>query len=99
MNLYELTIVLSGKATAAKKKTSQEKLEKILQGLKGKITKTDDWGEVELSHKVAKNSSGIFLHFNLELESKFTQTLNQKLKMEDDIIRYLIVRKESSASA
>ena len=99
MNKYELTAMLPGKATAAKKKTSQEKLGKIIEALKGKVVKVDDWGEVELSHKIAKNSSGMFLHFNLELESRSTQTLNQKLKMEGDIIRYLIVRKELSASA
>ena len=99
MNLYELTIVLAGKATSAKRESVIEQIEKLLKTLKCSVKKTEDWGEIELSYKIGKVSTGNFTHFNLELESSSVKTFSQKLKMEDDIIRYLIVRKEPSASA
>ena len=94
MNSYELTIVLPGIVTAAKKKTVGEKIEKLVKTIKGSIKNTEDWGEVELSYKLGKQTTGNFIHFNLELESGSAKSMDQKLKIEDDIIRYLLVRKD-----
>jgi small subunit ribosomal protein S6 len=89
---YELTIILPGSATAAKKKSVSEKLKKLITASKGKIGKMEDWGKKELSYKIAKNDSGIFLHFPLELEAEVAKNLDTKLNLEEDIIRYLLIR-------
>jgi len=94
MNNYELTIVLSGKATEAKKKSVLAKVEKLINSLKGKIKKTDDWGKIELSYKIKKEESGIFILFDLELDGPSAKILNEKVRLEDDIMRYLLIRKE-----
>lgn len=93
MHEYELTIVLPGKVTPAKKKAFSEKLEKILKVSKGKISEEKDWGEIELSYKIKKDTTGTFLHFVLELDGALTKTLNGKLRAEGEIIRYLLIRK------
>lgn len=93
MRKYELTVVLPGKATAVKKKKAQAKIEKIVSDAKGKVGKVDDWGKKELSYLIAKNNSGIFLHFPLELEAESAKSLDSKLNLEEDIIRYLLIRK------
>ena len=67
MRSYELTVVLPGKTTPAKKKSSQEKIEKIINSGKGKVGNVDDWGEITLSYPIAKNETGIFLHIPLQL--------------------------------
>ena len=94
MNKYELTVVLGGKATPAKKKSVQELVEKLVKTLKGKVTKFDDWEKKDLAYKIKKNESGQFLHFELELSSESVKTINDKLRLEEDIIRYLLVNKE-----
>lgn len=96
MRKYELTVVLPGKTTAAKKRSTQTKLEKMIKGVKGKVGKVDDWGKIELSYPLAKNDAGVFLHFPLELEPEAAKGLDSKLNLEEDIIRYLLVREESS---
>lgn len=93
MNTYELTTVLPAKTTPSRKKALQKNLEKIVEGLKGKVTRVEDWGEIELAYKILKNTSGIFLHYNLELENNAVKQLDSKLKMEEEIIRYLLVKK------
>ena len=94
MRNYELTVVLPGKATPAKKKTAQGKIEKIVTAAKGKVDKFDDWGERELAYPIAKNDTGNFLHFQLELEAEAVKGLDSKLNLEEGIIRYLLVKKE-----
>jgi len=93
MNTYELTLVLPGGATAAKKKSVSETLEKIVKMNKGAVVKTEDWGEKQLAYPIAKNSSGNFLHFELELEGQSLKALGDKLRMEEGIIRHLLVVK------
>ena len=94
MNNYELTIILEAKTTAAKKKTVLESIEKTVKLLKGKMDKVEDWGVKELFHKMNKTSKGVFLHIPLELSASSLKPLDLKLKTDDNIIRYLIVRKK-----
>jgi small subunit ribosomal protein S6 len=94
MQKYELTIVLDGKATTAKQKAVKETIEKIVKILNGKIGAVEDWGEKQLAYKIGKSTTGIFIHFPLELETEFTKDLSTKLTMEGEIIRYLLIRKE-----
>lgn len=94
MNNYDLTVVFSGGMTPAKKKSLQNKLEEMVKDTKGKVSKVDEWGELELSYAIGKNKTGIFLHFNLELEAEAAKDIDTKLNMEEGIIRYLLVRKE-----
>ena len=99
MNRYELTLVLDGKATAAKKKKVTENLEKVLKIFKGAIKESKEWGVKELAYKIGKSESGLFLFFELELDPAGVKQLNEKLRVDPDLIRYLLIRKEGSASA
>jgi len=92
MNKYELTIVLDGKSTPAKRKTVISTIEKIITTFKGKVIKTEDWGEKEIYQKSGKNDSGYFIHFLLEFEKASIKSLNLKLKMEDDVKKFLLIR-------
>ncbi len=92
MRNYELTILLDGKATAAKKKRVVDKIKKIITTLKGKVGKLEDWGEKELAYKIKKSTTGIFLHFPLKLNSAAAKAINGKLRLEEEILRYLLVR-------
>ncbi|OGM87397.1 30S ribosomal protein S6 [Candidatus Woesebacteria bacterium RIFOXYD1_FULL_40_21] len=99
MQKYELTLVLDGKATAAKKKSIQEFIEKVVKTVKGKVGKVEEWGKRDLAYKIGKSTSGEFLIFPLELDVQSLKGIFLKLKGQEDIIRYLLIRKEKSASA
>jgi len=94
MNRYELTLILEGKASVAKKKKLIDKIEKIIKELRGKIVGHEDWGEKEFRYPIKKKDTGIYLFFELELESKAAKDLLPKLKLEEEILRYLLVRKD-----
>ncbi len=98
MNKYELTLVLDGKADAAKKKKVTESLEKILTIFKGAIKESKEWGVKELAYKIGKSETGLFLFFELDLEPAGVKQLNEKLRVDPDIIRYLIVKSETQST-
>ncbi len=99
MNKYELTVVLDGKAGAAKKKKVVEAFEKTLQIFKGAIKESKEWGVKELAYKIGKSESGLYLFFEIELDPAGAKALDDKLRTDVDVIRYLLIRKEGSASA
>lgn len=92
MNKYELTLVLDGKTGEIKKKKIIETLENILQLFKGEIKKSTEWGVKELAYKIGKSETGLYLFFELELDPKSVKQLNEKLRVNPDILRYLIVK-------
>lgn len=94
MNKYELTLVLDGKAGAATKKKATETLEKILGILKGSIKESKEWGVKELAYQIGKSTTGAYLFFEIELDPKGAKALNEKLRTDADIIRYLLINKE-----
>jgi len=94
MNKYELTLILEGKTTSAKKKSVLENLEKIVKFLEGKVEKAEDWGVKELFHEIKKQKEGLYLHLPIELPAKSIKALEVKLKAEENILRYLIVNVE-----
>jgi ribosomal protein S6 len=94
MQKYELTVVLPGGVSAAKKKTATEKIEKLVTTGKGKVVKLDEWGKIDLAYKIKKEASGFFLFYELELEGSQARSLNEKLSMDEGFIRYLLIRKD-----
>lgn len=94
MNKYELTLVLDGKAGAAKKKKVTETLEKTLKIFKGAISESKEWGVKELAYKLGKSETGLYLYFELDLDPTAVKALNDKIRVDPDLIRYLLIRKE-----
>ena len=94
MNKYELTLVLDGKAGAAKKKKVTETLEKTLKIFKGVISESKEWGAKELAYKLGKSTTGLYLYFELEMDPSAVKALNDKLRTDPDLIRFLLIRKD-----
>lgn len=94
MNKYELTVVMDAKSGAAKKKKVLDAIEKVMEPFKGKITTTVDWGVKKLAYKIAKNESGLFTFFELDLDPAGVKALNDKLRTDADVIRFLLINKD-----
>ncbi|OGM25734.1 30S ribosomal protein S6 [Candidatus Woesebacteria bacterium RIFCSPHIGHO2_02_FULL_38_9] len=100
MAKYELTLVLDGKATSAKKKSLQEFVEKLVTAAKGKISEFKDVGKKDLAYEINKPASpslggpdtGVFLEFTLELEPSKVKEITDKVRLKEGVIRYLMVR-------
>lgn len=93
MNQYYLTLVLKPDLEEKARGELLEGLKKKVTGANGKITKEDLWGNRDLAYPIKKQSKGFFAHFELETEPPLVKGLDKSLKVEEDIIRYLLTRR------
>jgi len=93
MQKYELTVLLDGKATSAKKKSVRDEVEKLVKEAKGKVGEVEDWGEKTLAYKIGKSESGNYLFFPLELDPQEVKGLSTKLNINENVVRLLLIRK------
>ena len=88
MNNYYLTLVL--------KPDTEEKARKVLlDNIKkkfDKVGKEDLWGARDLAYPIKKQTKGFYVHFEMEADPKVIKDIDKMLKVEEDIIRYLLVR-------
>ncbi|TSC53204.1 MAG: small subunit ribosomal protein S6 [Microgenomates group bacterium LiPW_16] len=94
MRSYELTLILN----AGLDKSSQEKvltkIKKIIDDSGGKMGKVEEWGKRQLSYPIKKQKEGVYLLLTLELEGKEAKKIEEKLKLEESVLRHLLIRKE-----
>jgi len=101
MRDYELVLVVSPDLSSEKQKEQLEKVKKIITGLKGEVKKTEEWGKKQLAYpilpagrQVKKSEVGYYFLWEIHLPEKSLGELNQKLKIEEGILRYLVVKAE-----
>lgn len=94
MGNYELTAIVDGKKTAAVAKKIFEKVASEIASLDGKVSKEDSWGIKDLAYPIQKIPTGNYSFFEIELDGVKVSELKKKLNEEEEIIRYLLIRKE-----
>lgn len=70
-----------------------EKVRGFIAGLEGNIKKEDSWEKRKLAYPVKKRFFGFYTIIQFQMESEKINDLQKQLKMDDDILRYLIIDK------
>lgn len=94
MRTYELTLIVDPDLTSENQKKLLAKIKKLIEELEGKVEKTNEWGKKEFTYPIKKKNLGYYFFWELILPSGAVSELDGKLKLEEEIIRYLLVRKE-----
>jgi len=94
MRSYELVLILSSALEKAEQEKILGKIKKIIAEAGGKVGEVTEWGKRELAYPVKKQNEGIYLFLNLEIEGKEAKKIGEKLKIEESVLRHLLVRKE-----
>ena len=93
MNSYYLTLVLKSEMDEKERKTLLDSMVKKLLGEDGKVEKEDLWGSRDLAYPIKRQSKGFYAHFELEADPKNAKGLDKTLKLEEDVLRYLLTRR------
>ena len=91
---YELTLILDPDLSSEDQKKLIEKIKKIIEDTKGKVEKTNDWGKKELAYPIKKKTMGFYFLWEIKADSQQIDKIDKKLKIEEGVLRYLILRKE-----
>ena len=99
MRDYEFTFIIDSGLGTEEQKELTAKIQKIVTDCKGKVEKQDEWGKKELAYPIRKKNMGVYFFWSLKLPPESASQIDQKLKREEEIIRYLFIRKEKQAPA
>lgn len=94
---YEAVVVYSSDLDESGVNAQLEKFDSIVKSHNGKITKTDIWGRRELSYQINNKQYGIYVVLVFEGENTLVTDLRRQLKINDAVIRSLIVKKDKFA--
>ncbi|MDQ5943816.1 MAG: small subunit ribosomal protein [Patescibacteria group bacterium] len=90
MRHYEVAIVLHPDLEIDLENVLK-KVEKIFTDLGAKINKKDNWGKKKLAYKINKQDWGIYVFYEIEIDPAKTRDINNRLRITEEVIRYLIV--------
>ena len=92
-NHYELLYIISGNYAEDELAPLKEKIKKIIEKNSGAITAEDNLGKKKLVYPIKKVNQGYYLIFEFDLEGAALKKLNNDLKLDNDVVRHLIVKK------
>ncbi len=95
MNKYEIALVVSAKVDEEVRTATVEKAKEAVTSLGGQITNVDDWGIKQLAYEVQKMNEGFYYFIQFDAQPEIPGQLEQKLRIMDNVLRYLVVRAEA----
>lgn len=92
-NNYELALVLSIKLTEEKQKKVLEEVKKQITDQGGKAEDAKLFGKKMFAYPVKREAEGFYYIVKYTLEGKETAQFSNKLKMNEGVLRYLVIRR------
>ena len=92
MNFYEHTIIARQDTTASQLKQIEDKYANIVKKFQGNVVKTENWGLLNLSYLIKKNTKGSFIHFKIKGKGNMINELEKNEAIDKKLLRYLTVR-------
>ena len=93
MNKYELAVVVSAKIEDEERAAVVDKCKALIERFGGTITNVDDWGKKRLAYEIQKMKEGFYYFIQFEAESSAPAEIESRIRIMDNVLRYLVVRK------
>jgi small subunit ribosomal protein S6 len=94
MPLYEHVFLARQDASAQQVEEFTTQITGVIEGLGGKVTKTENWGVRSLTYRMNKNRKAHFMLLNIDGPAAVVSEIERQERINEDIIRYLTVRVE-----
>ena len=95
MSKYELAVVVSAKLEDDARAEVIEKVKALVTRFGGNITDVDEWGEKRLAYEIQKMKEAYYYFIHLESETTTPGEIEERIRIMDDVIRYLCVKQEA----
>jgi small subunit ribosomal protein S6 len=91
MPLYEHVFLARQDLSQAQVDALAAAATEIVEGFKGKVTKTETWGLKNLAYKIDRNRKAHFVMLNIEGPGALVEELERQNRISEDIIRWITV--------
>ena len=92
---YELALVISSKVEDEVRDATLEKAKDIITRSGGTITNVDDWGKKKLAYEIQKMTEAYYYFIAFEGEPTVPGEVESRVRIVDNVIRYLVVKQEA----
>ena len=94
MSNYEGVFIINPELSNDAAKGIVAQLQDFISKNGGRVDGLQEWGKRRLAFKIRKKHEGNYVILNFQLDSQQTKKLEQSLRLNDQILRYLLVNKE-----
>lgn len=94
MALYETTFIVRQDAVKTDVTKLAENSAKIIADMGGKVAKNEYWGLRNLAYIINKNRKGHYAFLAFEAPAAALNEMERKLKLEENVVRFMTVRVE-----
>lgn len=95
MSLYELVFIIRQDVSSNDVDRITDDFSKIITNDGGLIKKNEYWGLRNLAYEIDNNKKGHYILLGFEAKSDVVLELERKIKLSEDVIRYMTLRVES----
>lgn len=98
MRDYELTFIAKPDLDSTNLNAVVERVKGFVAADGGTVAKTDMWGLRHMTYPIKKYRDGQYVHMQLKMEGSTVARVEQRMKLVEDVIRYLLVSSEDDAA-
>ena len=95
MKRYELCLVVSAKVDDEVRLATLEQVKEYITRFGGTIVDVDDWGKKKLAYEIQKMSEGYYYFIHFDAEPTVPGELEHRVRIMENVIRYLCVKQEA----
>ncbi len=92
MSFYECTYIARQDLSSAQVEAITDKVVELVKESGGTVHGSEYWGLRQLAYRIRKNRKGHYTMLKLEIDGKFVSELERRMRINEDILRYLTVR-------
>jgi len=94
MPLYEHVFLARQDVSAQQVEDLTTQFQGVIEGLGGKVTKTESWGVKSLSFRIRKNRKAHFTLLNVDAPPAALAEVERQERLNEDVLRFMTVRVE-----
>ena len=95
MRNYEGVFIASPDLSTEATKSVITQVQELISKNGGRVDGLQEWGKKRLAYKINKKQDGHYFILNFQLDSKHTKKLEQSFRLNDQILRFLLVNKDA----
>lgn len=96
MERYELAFIVAADHTEEKREKIVDSIKSLVTTVKANPGELEAWGKREFTFPIAKKTEGVYYLLYFQAQPEVLADLERRLKINTDLIRYLIVRQKKT---
>ena len=96
MRNYEGVFIISPDLSTENAKGVVTQIQDLVSKNGGRVDGIQEWGKKRLAYKIKKRQEGNYVIMNFQMDSLQSKKLDQALRQNDHLLRFLLVNKDAS---